>query len=506
MVEIMRYLTNVCLNNNLSARVLSSVSSPVPLIWFRRSLPDLTHSLTLLLPLLMAVYPLSFASFSSPLFSTAQLSSLMLFACLLQRHLLLRFTSPLAHHFPAHHPPTCPAHLPGPTCPPTARPTARPSPAHSPATRPPTRRPLARPLRPPTRPPSSLLPLSPTCPLAVIRPIGFSPRVLYFRTALVTSCFCTCPPLATPRVERLYVLYNELWWYDHIKVLQIFFCDVLIIKTWLENLYCEMQHEKKGKMSAAASNGPHSGKPPEKSAVNVASNRMARGEALSGAEWTDEASGGGGAAPPRYSFKVGIYGWRKRCLYLLILGLLVMVIVNLALTLWEGMGQLRIVAGGVQLRGQALVLDALLASSIRSRYGQPLVLESSRNFTVNARGPDGRVAGRIFLGGDRVDCLSRSFRVTDARGATLFSADSREVVVGAEALRVTGEGGAIFDGTVQTPLVKADSGNELRLESPTRSLEVRAPLGVAIESRAGSISASCLADLKLQSLAGALIR
>ncbi|KAK7865842.1 hypothetical protein R5R35_001293 [Gryllus longicercus] len=265
--------------------------------------------------------------------------------------------------------------------------------------------------------------------------------------------------------------------------------------------------------SAAASNGPHSGKPPEKSAVNVASNRMARGEALSGAEWTDEASGGGGAAPPRYSFKVGIYGWRKRCLYLLILGLLVMVIVNLALTLWvlkvmefssEGMGQLRIVAGGVQLRGQALVLDALLASSIRSRYGQPLVLESSRNFTVNARGPDGRVAGRIFLGGDRVDCLSRSFRVTDARGATLFSADSREVVVGAEALRVTGEGGAIFDGTVQTPLVKADSGNELRLESPTRSLEVRAPLGVAIESRAGSISASCLADLKLQSLAGAV--
>jgi hypothetical protein len=36
----------------------------------------------------------------------------------------------------------------------------------------------------------------------------------------------------------------------------------------------------------------------------------------------------------RYNFKVGIYGWRKRCLYLLILGLLVMVIVNLALTLW----------------------------------------------------------------------------------------------------------------------------------------------------------------------------
>jgi hypothetical protein len=43
-----------------------------------------------------------------------------------------------------------------------------------------------------------------------------------------------------------------------------------------------------------------------------------------------------------------------------------------------------------------------------------------------------------------------------------------------------------------------------RLESPTRSLEVRAPLGVLMESRAGDISASCLTDLKLQSVAGAV--
>jgi len=35
-----------------------------------------------------------------------------------------------------------------------------------------------------------------------------------------------------------------------------------------------------------------------------------------------------------HNFHIGIYGWRKRCLYVLILGLLVMVIVNLALTLW----------------------------------------------------------------------------------------------------------------------------------------------------------------------------
>jgi len=31
---------------------------------------------------------------------------------------------------------------------------------------------------------------------------------------------------------------------------------------------------------------------------------------------------------------VGIYGWRKRCLYLLIVVLVAVVIVNLSLTLW----------------------------------------------------------------------------------------------------------------------------------------------------------------------------
>ncbi|XP_046395178.1 delta-sarcoglycan-like [Ischnura elegans] len=225
-------------------------------------------------------------------------------------------------------------------------------------------------------------------------------------------------------------------------------------------------------------------------------------------DWSD-----GLSSPKCAGFRVGIYGWRKRCLYLLVLSLMVMVIVNLALTLWllkvmefssEGMGQLRIVAGGIQLNGQAMILDSLVASSIRSRRGQPIAIESSRNFSVNTRDDDGRIINRLFLGEDRFEVQARRFRVVDPRGSNIFTADQREVVVGAEVLRVTGAGGAVFDGTVQTPLVRADSGFDLRLESPTRSLEVKAPLGVAIESRAGDISATCLTDLKLQSVAGAV--
>ncbi|XP_052127999.1 delta-sarcoglycan isoform X2 [Frankliniella occidentalis] len=232
------------------------------------------------------------------------------------------------------------------------------------------------------------------------------------------------------------------------------------------------------------------------------SSRTQRGESVS-ADWT----------ATHHNFHVGIYGWRKRCLYLLILALLVMVIVNLALTLWvlkvmefssEGMGQLRVVRDGLQLNGQAMVMDALIASNIRSRRGQPITIESSRNFTLNVRDEAGAVASQMYLDKNRLECATGGFRVEDSRGRTLFSADKKEVVVGASLLRVTGQGGAVFNSSVQTPAVRADSGSDLRLESPTRRLSVHAPMGVAIESRAGDISASCLTDLKLQSVAGSI--
>jgi hypothetical protein len=75
------------------------------------------------------------------------------------------------------------------------------------------------------------------------------------------------------------------------------------------------------------------------------------------------------------------------------------------------MGQLRIVTGGIQLSGQAMVLDALLASSIRSRKGQPITVESSRNFTINTRDEGGRIVNRIFLGESSCEATSvRSWR------------------------------------------------------------------------------------------------
>ena len=35
-----------------------------------------------------------------------------------------------------------------------------------------------------------------------------------------------------------------------------------------------------------------------------------------------------------YIYKIGIYGWRKRCLYLFVLLLLIILVVNFSLTIW----------------------------------------------------------------------------------------------------------------------------------------------------------------------------
>ena len=70
---------------------------------------------------------------------------------------------------------------------------------------------------------------------------------------------------------------------------------------------------------------------------------------------------------------------------------------------------------------------------------------------------------QLFLGHDKLEVLANNFRVTDPHGGTLFSVDKNEVTIGANSLRVDGEGGVIFKESIQTPLVRAEAGKDLKL-------------------------------------------
>ncbi|XP_048852459.1 zeta-sarcoglycan isoform X1 [Brienomyrus brachyistius] len=215
-------------------------------------------------------------------------------------------------------------------------------------------------------------------------------------------------------------------------------------------------------------------------------------------------------APP--SSTAGIYGWRKRCLYFLILLLLITMIVNLALTIWilkvmnftvDGMGNLRVTKQGIRLEGVSEFLLPLYVKEIQSRKDSPLVLQSDRNVTASARNELGQITGRVTVGSEMVEAQCQRFEVRSSDGKhVLFSADEEEVTVGAEKLRVTGTEGAVFEHSVETPHVRAEPFQDLKLESPTRTLTMEAPKGVEVSATVGDLKVACRKELLLQSTEG----
>ncbi|XP_011740739.1 delta-sarcoglycan isoform X4 [Macaca nemestrina] len=170
-------------------------------------------------------------------------------------------------------------------------------------------------------------------------------------------------------------------------------------------------------------------------------------------------------------YKVGIYGWRKRCLYFFVLLLMILILVNLAMTIWilkvmnftiDGMGNLRITEKGLKLEGDSEFLQPLYAKEIQSRPGNALYFKSARNVTVNILNDQTKVLTQL----------------------------------------ITGAEGTVFPKSIETPNVRAEPFKELRLESPTRSLVMEAPKGVEINAEAGNMEATCRTELRLESKDG----
>lgn len=88
--------------------------------------------------------------------------------------------------------------------------------------------------------------------------------------------------------------------------------------------------------------------------------------------------------------------------------------------------------------------------------------ESSKNFSVNTRDWEGRIENQLFLGHDRLDVLTHSLKMFDVHGAVLLAADKNEVRIGANVLRLDGEGGIIVRESLQTAMVRAEPGRELK--------------------------------------------
>ncbi|XP_076832628.1 gamma-sarcoglycan [Brachyhypopomus gauderio] len=220
------------------------------------------------------------------------------------------------------------------------------------------------------------------------------------------------------------------------------------------------------------------------------------------------------AAETPHNYRIGIYGWRKRCLYLFVLLLIIILVVNFGLTIWilrvmwfntGGMGYLQVSADGLRLDGESEFLFPLYAQDVHSREDSALLMHSTDNVTLNARNAHGELTGSVSVGPAQAHAFGQHFTVSSSSDdSTLFYADSKEAIVGMGKLRITGSEGALFEHSVETPLVKGEALKELRLESPTRSLSMEAPKGVLIKAAAGAEAKASL-DIILHSTEGLLV-
>lgn len=66
------------------------------------------------------------------------------------------------------------------------------------------------------------------------------------------------------------------------------------------------------------------------------------------------------------------------------------------------------------------------------------------------------------MGHDKLEIMAHSLKFIDTRGNILFAADKNEVAIGARTLHISGDGGVIVRESVQTPLVRAEPGQDLK--------------------------------------------
>ncbi|VDK41857.1 unnamed protein product [Anisakis simplex] len=220
------------------------------------------------------------------------------------------------------------------------------------------------------------------------------------------------------------------------------------------------------------------------------------------------------AKPPTESdiYRVGIYGWRKRCLYCFICVLTVVVVLNLALTVWimtildlssEGMGALKIEDDRIRVSGEAQFDRPVHFTELSTAEGEALTIDSSRGVFIKARNMSGHQTAMLNMFQDgRTEAVCDRFEIFDNARKLLFFADSNEVGLKLENLRILDDGGSVFEGAIQTAFIRPEPDTPLSLESPTRNLNLDASQDIEIMSAAGEIQMSSLLDINLNSKQG----
>ncbi|GAB1601764.1 zeta-sarcoglycan-like [Argonauta hians] len=203
---------------------------------------------------------------------------------------------------------------------------------------------------------------------------------------------------------------------------------------------------------------------------------------------------------------VGIYGWRKRCLYAFILFLMVLVIMNLALTVWilrvldfsiGGMGKLRILDNSIRVNGKTEFTKTLYTSKIDSLPNQPLFVESSANVTIEARDKTGAVTNQLIIGENNIESRTDRFEVRDKKGRQSFVITKDRIQLFHS--KLIQKGHTVIDGSIETPTVHSPNNEPLLIEAPEGHVKLVGHEGINVLSDSGKVQFKTLEDISFHS-------
>jgi hypothetical protein len=132
-----------------------------------------------------------------------------------------------------------------------------------------------------------------------------------------------------------------------------------------------------------------------------------------------------------------------------------------------------------------------------------LSIDSSRGVFINAHNASGHSTASLNLNPDgKATAMCERFEIMDLDRKLLFFADAHEIGIKLENLRILDDGGSVFEGAIQTGLIRPEPDTALSLESPTRNLNIEAGQDVELLSSAGEIQLNSLLDIHLNSKQG----
>eukprot|EP00045_Choanoeca_perplexa_P008007 m.73261 g.73261 ORF g.73261 m.73261 type:complete len:297 (+) comp14320_c0_seq2:177-1067(+) len=212
--------------------------------------------------------------------------------------------------------------------------------------------------------------------------------------------------------------------------------------------------------------------------------------------------------------RIGIYGWRKYCLYCSTLLLFCLALVNFGLMLWvidvmelkaSRAGPMHIRESSVSIRGDVEFTKGIVCNNFSGFDQEDLTLESNQDVRLRAVEPDQQGGSAVTLTSGQVEVITPSFQAS-FNNSVYFNATPQRLELSANQVLVTSASGLVVNGEVQANRLANNFvlNQGLTIESVGQALTLQAAEEMSLVSQTGDVTLSAFGDVALN--AGGILR